>query len=185
MIKHVKGPSSYDSLRNGWRIERLKGCWLAGVSLLPHWPARTENWLFCQNTKYIIIVFLLSYRVRGGGGEWEWQRGERREFLHLWFFVIMLQRNPLVTLLEERTSYLYLALAEGNTFSSFHFFFSNVFIYLFKCWPCQKEKGYLTWLPDGKSFQKKTQFPVENRRKRNTLILNWSDFLNRHMTPCF
>lgn len=32
MIKHVKRPSSYDSLGNGWGVERLKGCWLTGVS---------------------------------------------------------------------------------------------------------------------------------------------------------
>lgn len=131
MIKHVKRPSSYDSPRNGWRIERLKGCWLAGVSLLPHWPARTENWLFCQNAKYIMVVFLLSYWVQGGGGvESEREGKEEKSNIH-GFFVIVLQRNPLITLPEERTSYLYLALTEGNTFSSFHFTFSNFLFFFF------------------------------------------------------
>ena len=57
---------------------RLKGCWLEGVSLLPHWPARTGNWLFfCQNARYILVVFLLT---NWGGGE---RKNKKKEVLHV------------------------------------------------------------------------------------------------------
>lgn len=90
VIKHVKRPSSYDSLRNGWGIEKLKGCWLTGVSLLPHWPARTENWLFCQNARYILFVFLLPYRVWGGAGAGKKKERERGKKGSLTFMVFLL-----------------------------------------------------------------------------------------------
>lgn len=138
--------SSYDSLRNGWTFVRLKGCWLEGVSLLPHSPARTGNWLlFCQKARYILVVFLLSY--------WENRKKKRKSYMSV--FVIVLQRNPLVNLPKESTIITFIwPYRKGAPLSRFILPFLKEFIYLFKCGPCQEGKGCLTWLSDGEPFQK-------------------------------
>lgn len=45
---------------------------------------------------------------------------------------------------RNNQNYLYLTLPEENTSFSFHFTYLKEFIYLFKCGPCQEEKGCLT-----------------------------------------